>query len=96
MNVKADALMRKRNTLVAQIGIERDALAQQGAALRPAAQMIDKVNAGIRFINRHPGVLLLPITILALWRPRRLFAYAVSGIGLWRLVQRGRHRLRRY
>jgi hypothetical protein len=94
MNEKAAELMHKRNTLVAQIGAERDALAQQGAALRPAAQMIDKVSAGIRFIKRHPGVLLVPISILALWRPRRLFTYAVSGIGLWRLVQRGRHRLR--
>ena len=94
MKMKAADLMHKRNALVAQIGAERNALAQQGAALRPAAQMIDKVGAGLRFIKSHPGVLLLPVTILALWRPRRLFAYAMSGIGLWRLVQRGRRRLR--
>lgn len=93
MKEKAAALMHKRNALVAQIGAERNALAQRGAALRPAAQMIDKVSTGIRFIKSHPGVLLLPITILALLRPRRLLTYAVSGIGLWRLMQRGRHRL---
>jgi hypothetical protein len=95
MKETAAELMHKRNALVAQIGAERDALAQQGAALRPAAQMIDKVSAGIRFIKSHPAVLLLPITLLALLRPRRLITYTVSGIGLWRLVQRGRHRLRR-
>ncbi len=94
MKAKATALMHKRAALIAQIGAERAALAQQGAALRPAALMIDKVVAGIRYLKSHPVVLLLPITILALWRPRRLLAFATSGLGLWRLVQRGRYRLR--
>jgi len=88
------ALMHKRAVLVAQITTERAALAQQGAALRPAARMIDKVCTGMRYLKSHPGVLLLPLVILALWRPRRLLAFAVSSVGVWRLVQRGRHRLR--
>lgn len=94
MKTKAAALMHKRAALIAQIGAERTALAQQGAALRPAALMIDKVSAGIRYVKSHPGVLLLPIAILALWRPRRLLAVAVSGLGLWRLMQRVRLRFR--
>lgn len=94
MQAKAMALMHKRAVLVAQIGVERAALAQQGAALRPAALMIDKVNAGIRYLKSHPGILLLPVAILALWRPRRLLAFAVSSLGVWRLVRRGWHRLR--
>ncbi len=91
---QAAALMHKRAVLVAQITTERAALAQQGAALRPAARMIDKVCAGMRYLKSHPGILLLPLVTLALWRPRRLLAFAVSGLGVWRLVQRGRHRLR--
>jgi len=94
MKEKAAALMHKRAALIAQIGAERAALAQQGAALRPAALMIDKVVAGIRYLKSHPAVLLLPIAILALWRPRRLLGFAASGLGLWRLMQRGRQRLR--
>lgn len=94
MKAKATALMHKRAALIAQIGAERAALAQQGAALRPAALMIDKVVAGIRYLKSHPVVLLLPITILALWRPRRLLTFAVSGLGLWRLMQRVRIRFR--
>jgi hypothetical protein len=43
MKAKATALMHKRAALIAQIGAERTALAQQGAALRPAALMIDKL-----------------------------------------------------
>lgn len=95
MTDDADALRQKRIALIAQIAAERDTLAQQGAALRPAAQMIDKVGAGMRFIRQHPSVLVLPITILALWRPRRLLSFALRGYGVWRLVQMGRQRLRR-
>lgn len=91
---KALALMHKRTMLVARIATERDVLVRQGAALRPAARMIDKACAGMRYLKSHPGVLLLPIVILVLWRPRRLVAFAASGLGLWRLVQRGRQRLR--
>ena len=89
MKAKAVALMHKRNALVAQIAIERVALAQQGAALRPAVRVIDKVSAGIRYLKSHPGILLLPIVTLTLWRPKGLWAFAVSGLGLWRLVRRG-------
>lgn len=94
MKAKAAALMHKRVALIARIDDERNALARQGAALRPAALKIDKVVAGIRYLKSHPAVLLLPIAILALWRPRRLLGFAASGIGLWGLVQRGRIRLR--
>ena len=94
MKAKAVALMHKRAMLVAQIAAERASLTRQGAALRPATLMIDKVSAGSRYLKSHPAVLLLPITILALRRPRHLLSLAVSGLGLWRLLRRGRHRLR--
>lgn len=90
----AGELMQKRTELIRQIEAERAVLAQQGAALRPAALVIDKVGAGVRYVQSHPEVLLLPMAILVLWRPRRLLAFAVSGVGMWRLVQRGRRWLR--
>ena len=91
---QAAALMRRRAVLIAQISTERAALAQQGAALRPAARMIDKVYMGVRYLKSHPGVLLLPIVVLVLWRPRRLLAFTASSWGLWQMIQRGRRRLR--
>jgi len=94
MKAKANALMQTRTALLAQIAVEREVLAHQGAALRPAAQLIDKVGMGFRFIQSHPALLLLPMTIVTLWRPRRLLGLAISGLGLWRLVRQGRHRLR--
>lgn len=94
MNTKAVTLRHQRIALIAQIDAERAMLAQQGAALRPAALKIDKVVEGIRYVKTHPAVLLLPIAIVALWRPRRLLTFAVSGLGLWQLMQRVRRRLR--
>ena len=87
-------LMQKRNVLLAQIAAERAALAQQGAALRPAAQVIDRVSSGIRYVSKHPEILVLPAAILALWRPRRLVSLAVSGLGFWRMLQGWRTRIR--
>lgn len=95
MNEKAAALKCKRVALVAQIAAERDSIARQSAVFRPVARMIDKVNAGVHYVKRHPVVLLLPITLIALWRPRNFLAITVKGFGLWRLAQSGRNFLRK-
>lgn len=85
----AVALMRKRAVLLAQISTERAALAQQTGQLRPAAQMVDKARAGVRYVKSHRAILLLPIAILTIWRPRRILSMVASGLGVWRLFQRG-------
>ena len=94
MSTVTGTLMQKRSVLLAQIAAERAALAQQGAALRPAAQVIDKVSSGMRYVSKHPEILVLPAAILALWRPRRLVSLAVSGLGFWRMLQGWRTRIR--
>ena len=94
MKEKAVALMNRRNELIAKIAVEQIALAQQGTTLRPTALMIDKVSGSIRYLKRHSGIWLLPAAILTLWRPKRLWTFAVSALGLWRLVQRARMRIR--
>ena len=94
MKSKALALKRTRDVLIARVGAERAVLAQQGAASRPATRMIDKGISVIRFFKSHPAALLLPIAVLTMWRPQRLLGIAASGLGLWRLMQFGRHRLR--
>lgn len=87
-------LVQKRSMLLAQIAAERSALAYQGAALRPAAQVIDKVSSGVRYVSAHPEILLVPVAVLALWRPRRILSLAVSGLGFWRMLQGWRTRIR--
>jgi hypothetical protein len=93
--IQATALMlvRRRDDLVAQIAIERAAIAQDGASLRKLSRMIDKVRDGIRYLKRHPETLLLPVVITVVARPWRLLALAVSGLGLWRMVHSLRRRI---
>lgn len=92
--ITAGSLMQKRNILLAQIAAERAALAQQGAALRPAAQVIDKVRTGVHYVRSHPEVLALPAAVLALWKPRGVMSFAVKGLGFWRILQGWRARIR--
>jgi hypothetical protein len=92
-NAKTLALVRQRNDLVAQIAIERAAIAQNGVSLRQLSRMIDKVSGGIHYLKRHPETLLLPVVITVLARPWRLLALAVSGFGTWRMVQALRRRI---
>lgn len=87
------ALVRQRDDLVAQIAIERAAIARNSAALRQLSRMIDKVSGGIHYLKRHPETLLLPVVITILARPWRLLALAVSGFGLWRMAQSWRRRI---
>lgn len=90
----AIALMRKRALLLARISAERAALAQQARQLRPAAQMVDKARSAVRYVKSHRAILLLPIVILSIWRPRRILSMAASGLGVWRLLQRSRQLVR--
>ena len=94
MKAKAIALMNKRNDLIAKMAVERMALAQQGATLRPTALMIDKVSTSIHYLKNHSGIWLLPAAILTLWRSKRLWSFAASALGLWRLIQRAQTRIR--
>jgi hypothetical protein len=92
-DMKALALVRQRDDLVAQIAIERAVIAQDGASLRKLSRMIDKVRDGIHYLKRHPETLLLPVVITVVARPWRLLALAISGLGLWRMVQSLRRRI---
>ena len=87
------ALARQRDDLVAQIAIERAAIAQNGASLRRLSRMIDKVRDGIQYLKSHPEALLLPVVITVVSRPWRLLTLAISGFGLWRMVQSWQRRI---
>jgi hypothetical protein len=86
-------LVRQRDDLVAQIAVERAAIAKNGASLRKLSRMIDKVGGGIYYLKHHPEALLLPVVITAVARPWRLLTLAVSGFGLWRMVRSWRLRI---
>ena len=86
-------LARRRDALRAQIVTERFDLVQHGTSLRSAAQVIDKVRHGIHHLKKHPEVMLFPLLVTTMSRPRRLLTLGMSGLGAWRFVQRWRRRL---
>ena len=92
-NARTLALVRQRDHLVAQIAIERAAIAQNGASLRRLSLAIDKVRDAIRYLKSHPQALLLPIAIVVISRPRRLLAIVISAFGLWRMARIWRRRI---
>ena len=92
-NARTLALVRQRDHLVAQIAIERAAIAQNTASLRRLSRVIDKVHDGIRYLKSHPQALLLPIAIVVISRPRRLLAIVISAFGLWRMARMWRRRI---
>ncbi|MBI3545096.1 MAG: hypothetical protein HY081_00665 [Gammaproteobacteria bacterium] len=86
-------LANRRQYLLAQIHYEREDLAQKGAALRVATQIIDKIRNGIHHVTRHPETLLLPLVLTLITRPRRLWTWGISGLGAWRMLQTWRQRI---
>ena len=93
INAKLGALARQRDDLVAQIAMERAVIARNSASLRRLSRMVDQVRGGIQYLKGHPEALLLPAVITIVTRPWRLLAWAISGVGLWRMAQIWRRRI---
>lgn len=89
----AQALVRQRDDLIAQIAIERAAIAQNAVSLRRLSRVIDKVRDGIQYLKSHPEALLLPVAITVVSRPWRLLTLVISGFGLLRMARIWRRRI---
>lgn len=86
-------LVKQRDDLVARIASERTELSQNGTSMRPLVKWAGRVNGVLRYLSDHPEVLILPAAIMTVSRPRRLVAMAISGLGMWRLMQKMRRKL---
>lgn len=94
MSDKARQLVRKSEALVDQITIQRRDIARQAVALQAAAHFIDKLRDGILYIKNRREVLLLPLALIIVSRPRRIIAFFLSSLGVWRLIQNWRRSIR--
>ena len=92
---KTYPLAQHSAALVTQIALQRRDIARQAAALRSGAHFIDKVRDSILYIRHHREVLLLPLALLIVSRPRRIVAFFLSTLGAWRVIQNWRHSVRR-
>lgn len=90
MKLTAFELSEKREALVQRSAIERAEISAHGAALRSAAQVVDKVRTGLSYMRHHPAAWILPAAVVMIWRPKRLLSLAVSGFSLWRFLQQNR------
>ncbi len=93
MNDKVLQLSQQRDDLIHQIIMERAELAQQGAALHRATRILDQFRNGIRHVKNHPEILLLPAAAMYVLRPRRLWAWGLSGLSLWRMARNWQRRI---
>jgi len=83
-------LGKKRDDLIARIARERSELVLNGTSMRPVVNWAGTLGAAVRFLGKHPQLLLVPAAMMALPKSRRLMGMAVSGLGLWRLVRKWR------
>lgn len=87
-------LAQRSEALVNQITLQRRDIARQASSLQEAAHFIDKLRKGIFYLRARREMLLLPLALLIVSRPRRLIAFFLSSVGVWRLVQNWRRSLR--
>ncbi len=90
MKLSAAELEEKRQALVERSAIERAQISAHGAALRSAAQVIDKVRTGLYYFRTHPATWVLPAAAVLIWRPRRLLSLGLSVFSAWRFLQQNR------
>lgn len=67
MNAVELALVRQRLTLEA--AAQREAIARHAAGLQPLFTVADQVHAGVRWMGRHPEVVVGGTALLAAVRP---------------------------
>lgn len=77
-----ERLAARRQALLQRSAELRERLSREAQALQPAADGVDRVRAGWRWLRAHPWVPVAGAFALALYRPRRAWA------ALW-LVWRG-------
>jgi hypothetical protein len=88
MNDKLTRLAERREHLVAQAAAQRAALAQSVEPWRAPLALADRGVTVLRYIGRHPALVVGAMLMIAALRPKR----AARGLGqawaVWRLGRR--------
>jgi hypothetical protein len=92
MNNKLAQLAARRQQLVAQAAAQRTALAHDLAPWRARLAVVDQGVAGIRYIRRHPVLMMGAALVLAALRLRLTGKWLQRGLLMWQL---GRHLVKR-
>lgn len=88
MNNKLAQLAARRQQLVAQAAAQRAGLSNELAPWRARLAVVDRGVAGIRYIRRHPVLMMGAALVLAALRLRLTGKWLQRGLLMWQL---GRH-----
>jgi hypothetical protein len=88
MNQKLTQLAERRRRLVAQAAAQRIALAQNMEPWRVRLGLVDRGVAVVRYIGRHPALLVGPALLLAALRPWRAGKWLQRRWLVWQVGRR--------
>jgi hypothetical protein len=71
MNERLQRLAERRQQLVARAAVQRAALAQHIEPWRTPLALADRGLAAVRYVRRHPGLVIGAAALLAVLRPTR-------------------------
>ena len=92
MNNKLAQLAARRQQLVAQAADQRTALAHNLEPWRARLALADRGIAGLRYIRRHPALMVGAALLLAALRPRGVGKWLQRGLAVWQIGRNFRRR----
>lgn len=83
-----DAVIARRQLLLAQSALQRATLAQEIAPWQPRLAWVDRGIAAGRYLQRYPAALAAAGLLLVALRPHRAVAWFERGWMLWQVGSR--------
>ena len=90
MNNKLAQLAARRQQLVALSAAQRSTLAYDLAPWRARLALVDQGVAAIRYVRRHPVLMMGGALVFAALRPRRIGKWLQRGLLVWQIGRRFR------
>jgi hypothetical protein len=90
MNHKLTQLGERRRRLVAQAAAQRLALAHDVEPWRARLALVDRGVDAVRYVRRHPALLMGAALLLVVWRPRHAVKWLQRGWLIWQVGRRVR------
>jgi hypothetical protein len=88
MNIKLTLLAERRSRLIAQAAAQRTALAHNLAPWRARLALADRGVAAVRYVGRHPALIVGGALLLAALRPRHAGRWLRRGWLAWQIGRR--------
>lgn len=88
MNNKLAQLAARRQQLVAQAADQRTALAHNLEPWRARLALADRGIAGLRYIRRHPVLMVGATLLFSVLRPKGVGKWLQRGLAVWQIGRR--------